>query len=446
MQVDGENYLIPVNNSEIQSEEDVKDDCLSLSFIQDSFKGTSAKAFVVILDACRDNPFGTAKSAGAKGLAVVSKATASSTLIAFAASPGETASAGPSESNSIYTDELCKHLVATGLSLQDVFTKTRAGVRNRTSGKQRPREDNGLDESIILVEAREPIVVPKDDKSGTSTPSRNGQIPSAQLRRKYPLLSNYIEAMKVIPSGSFEMGHKKFDDTAPVHKVKIDEFTLGATPVTVGMWLEYVEATNKSMPPDSKSQEGTINFNVGWKQLDHPMVGLTYEWVLEYCAWVSELTGDKYTLPKESQWEYACRGGRDKQEFPWGDTFRLDLLWCSTKEFGDASGTASVNRSERIYRDHPYGLIDMLGNCSEWCIDWYDPDFYRTSQAKQDNAVNLSSSPKVKYKISEDTTVERPSRVCRGGSWFNTFLWTAFRQYWVEDLQLYSNGLRLCKK
>jgi formylglycine-generating enzyme required for sulfatase activity len=150
VQVDGQNYLVPVNNAALLSEADVKEDCLSLSYVLDSGKQTKAKSYIVIVDACRDNPFLGQKGDGGKGLTPLAASVDPTTLVAFAASPGETASANPSGKYSLYTQELAKNLRVPGVSIQDVFTRTRASVRMLSNGKQRPREDNGLEETMIL--------------------------------------------------------------------------------------------------------------------------------------------------------------------------------------------------------------------------------------------------------------------------------------------------------
>ncbi len=150
VQVDGENYLVPVDNDGLNSEADVKEDCLSLGYVLDIAKGTAAKAYVVIIDACRDNPFLGQKGEGGKGLAVVSRKMDPSTLVAFAASPGETASATLGGANSIYTAELARNLRQPNLSLLEVFQSTRSAVRTKSGNKQLPREDNGLEEQIYL--------------------------------------------------------------------------------------------------------------------------------------------------------------------------------------------------------------------------------------------------------------------------------------------------------
>ena len=158
VQIDGENYLVPVDNAALDAEADVKEDCLSLGYVLENAKGSAAKAYVVVLDACRDNPFLGRKGDGSKGLAVVGRTLDATTLVAFAASPGETASALGGGS-SVYTAELARNLVLPGVSIEDVFKRTRAAVREKTGNKQRPREDSGLEEAVFLAGGAAPAPV-----------------------------------------------------------------------------------------------------------------------------------------------------------------------------------------------------------------------------------------------------------------------------------------------
>jgi formylglycine-generating enzyme required for sulfatase activity len=89
-----------------------------------------------------------------------------------------------------------------------------------------------------------------------------------------------------------------------------------------------------------------------------------------FCAWASDISGFRLTLPTEAQWEYAARGGVAGSEFPWGNSFDRSKLWCSKKDFGDAGKTAPVVRSSNIYRNS-FGLTDMVGNVWQWCSDLY---------------------------------------------------------------------------
>jgi len=109
------------------------------------------------------------------------------------------------------------------------------------------------------------------------------------------------------------------------------------------------------------------------------------------------VSGLRLTLPTESQWEVAARGGQEGKEYPWGAGFDRDKLWCSNTSFGDAGRTAPVSRSERIHRND-FGLTDMSGNVWQWCLDWYGP-------YSPGDATNPSGPASGKEKV------------LRGGSW-----------------------------
>ena len=148
-QVDGENYLVPIDDSKIDDSEALKDNCISLSSVMDKIGRTEGQLNLVILDACRDNPFAGTKSQ-TRGLAGVSSP-ASGDYFAMAASPGQTASANPRGKNSLYTQELVQRLAAPGLRLEDVFIETRVAVVKATGGKQVPQEFGSLTSKVYLA-------------------------------------------------------------------------------------------------------------------------------------------------------------------------------------------------------------------------------------------------------------------------------------------------------
>jgi caspase domain-containing protein len=153
IEVDGRNYLIPVD-AELKSASDVEDEAVSLDRVMARVTAAS-KLQLVILDACRDNPFvrrmaqgrGTARAIGARGLAPVEPSYPNQ-FVAYAARHGEVALDG-SGKNSPYAKALVKHLAMPGLALSNFFIRVRAEVLAETSGKQRPFEYGSLtDENL----------------------------------------------------------------------------------------------------------------------------------------------------------------------------------------------------------------------------------------------------------------------------------------------------------
>ena len=214
---------------------------------------------------------------------------------------------------------------------------------------------------------------------------------------KYPALNAYVASLRCIPAGAFQMGSLSGDrDQQPLHKVALDAFSMGETPVTVALWKEYCAATGTALPKAPP-----------WGLLDdHPVVNVSWLDIMGadaahgFCAWASDSAGFQLTLPTEAQYEYASLGGNVDVEFPWGNAFDSSKLWCSTETVGDAGRTASVKRTSRIFRN-AYGLTDIVGNVYQWCADWYVP--YTEVSA------GISPSKEV-----------MPRGCARGASWRNT--------------------------
>jgi formylglycine-generating enzyme required for sulfatase activity len=217
----------------------------------------------------------------------------------------------------------------------------------------------------------------------------------------YPALRAYVESLRSIPAGKFQMGSTSagaLSSEEPKHTVRLSAFRMGSTPVTVSLWKEYCAATGTTLPPAPT-----------WGlQDDHPVVNVSWNDIMGvdrkvgFCAWARDIAGFRLTLPTEAQWEYAARGGVAGQEFPWGNTFDLSRLWCSQLGVGDARKTAPVVRSSNIYRNS-FGLTDMAGNVWQWCSDLYG-DYTGTEETDP---------------VGPATTF-RNVRCVRGGSWLDS--------------------------
>lgn len=139
LEVDGTNYLVPVDAS-IQSHLDVKQKCIPLSGISNTMEFANDEGLnMIILDACRNNPFPAGKRGGT-GLVRINAP--SGTLIAYATDPGSVASDGEG-TNGLYTGELIKQLKISQ-RIEDIFMHTRNNVEQISGGKQRPWEEARL--------------------------------------------------------------------------------------------------------------------------------------------------------------------------------------------------------------------------------------------------------------------------------------------------------------
>lgn len=140
MQVKGTNYLLPVGST-IASEADVEDGAVNADFVMGQMEDAGNAMNVVILDACRNNPFARSVRSADKGLAQANAPTG--TLIAYATAPGSVASDGTG-TNGLYTQELLKNIRTPGRSIEEVFKNVRISVRQQTNGAQTPWESSSL--------------------------------------------------------------------------------------------------------------------------------------------------------------------------------------------------------------------------------------------------------------------------------------------------------------
>ena len=180
MQVRGRNYLIPVD-ADIAREDEVAFASMDLGAVMDKLDSAKNPVNIVILDACRNNPFGTRLQASAKGLAQVEAPPG--TLIAFATAPGSTAADGGGR-NGLYTQHLVKQIEKPGAAVEEVFKAVRASVRADSKNLQIPWESTSLEAHFAFRAAPKAPVKEKvaaaapASTSGASAP-RSAISPSA---------------------------------------------------------------------------------------------------------------------------------------------------------------------------------------------------------------------------------------------------------------------------
>ena len=143
IQVNGVNYLIPVN-AMLKSENEVEYDCVDAGRLLSGMEDAGTKTNIVILDACRDNPFERSwrRSVQGQGLAFMSAPAGS--LISYSTSPGRTASDG-SGRNGLFTSALLNYIAEPDLTILEMFQKVRSYVREKSGGEQIPWESTSLE-------------------------------------------------------------------------------------------------------------------------------------------------------------------------------------------------------------------------------------------------------------------------------------------------------------
>lgn len=210
--------------------------------------------------------------------------------------------------------------------------------------------------------------------------------------------------MIAIPGGQFKMGSPADEpyrsrDEGPVRDVAVDNFWMAEIEVSWDNYLAFFAATGSQ----GRKEAVEVNEEVdgisgptppwgapdqGWGKGDHPAITMSHHAAETYCRWISQVTGRKYRLPTEAEWEYAARGGTSTPYFfegspkdLEGEGFLKKILGTNTEvlEKYTISQVNSPNRTQGPERveANPFGLKNMLGNVAEFCLDFYDPQVYR---------------------------------------------------------------------
>jgi len=215
--------------------------------------------------------------------------------------------------------------------------------------------------------------------------------------------------MIAIPGGTFLIGspdNEPFRDTdeGSQREITVSGFFMGQAEVSWSEFMEFFRNTkteSKSTDTfiDSKAVDGITGPTPPWGAPDQgwgtgkmPAIAITHHAAMVYCEWLSKVTGKKYRLPTEAEWEYAARGGTTGSYFFEGNPNDYKKRKTLIKLEADNQGLFkyaifSLNSggkpamSEEI-DENPYGLKNMLGNVAEYCLDKYYEGTYASYKGK----------------------------------------------------------------
>ena len=220
--------------------------------------------------------------------------------------------------------------------------------------------------------------------------------------------------MKLVEAGTFQMGGTESPDEQPIHSVTISkDYYMGETEVTQALW--------KAVTGYSPTSDGLHSWSSTYGLGDnYPAYSISYENVQSFITKLNSLTGERFRMPTEAEWEFAARGGNKSKGYTYSGSNTIDdVAWYSD----NGSGTTHAVKTKAA---NELGIYDMSGNVWEWCSDWYDT-----------------------YSSSAQTDPTGPTtgtwRVHRGGGWDNgategrcAVRWYVFPSYLDADL-----GVRL---
>jgi len=268
-------------------------------------------------------------------------------------------------------------------------------------------------------------------------------------------------AMVFIPGGTFRMGSDHhYAEEAPSHRVSVDGFWIDRTPVTNRQFKAFVKATGHvttaQVPPAPEDYPGALphmiyagslvfmpprhvsdsrNWSQWWTFLkgadwrhpygpksninvldNHPVVHVSFADAAAYAKWAGK------DLPTEAEWEFAARGGREGEEFAWGNALAPGGKHMANTWQGRFP-TENLNEDgyERTspvtaFPPNGYGVHDMIGNVWEWTSDWWS----REHEADAPKACCIPQNPRggredASYDACQPA-IRIPRKVLKGGS------------------------------
>ena len=145
--MNGYNYLLPLGSA-IEKEQDVEYDAVEAGRVLREMEAAENRLNIVILDACRNNPFMHSFRTATRGLVAMNAP--SGIMIAYATAPGPVASDGDGP-HGLYTQELLQHMRLPVVKLEEMFKRVRVAVKAKSQGKQLPWEASALEEDFYFV-------------------------------------------------------------------------------------------------------------------------------------------------------------------------------------------------------------------------------------------------------------------------------------------------------
>jgi len=274
-----------------------------------------------------------------------------------------------------------------------------------------------LMQRLVALEVDSSVQVPKgwQNKLERQQKEQDRQRQAQRATELRPQLDAFKQAlpgrMAAIKAGCFAMGEK-----GKTHQVCVDAFKIGRYETTFAEYDLFCDATGRAKPADQ-----------GWGREQRPVINVSWEDATAFAQWASQVTGGRYRLPTEAEWEYAARAGTST-DYWWGDDIGRSHANC------DGCGSQWDNKQTApvgSFPANPWGLYDTGGNVWEWPCSAYANSY----------------DGKEKTCISNNDAINSPNRVIRGGSWSHRPSWlrSASRLWLAPSLRYDYLGFRLAQ-
>jgi formylglycine-generating enzyme required for sulfatase activity len=207
--------------------------------------------------------------------------------------------------------------------------------------------------------------------------------------------------MVAVQGGTFTMGCTSeqsgdcFDTEKPAHQVTVSDYYIGKYEVTQAQWRAVMGTTVRQQRDKADTNLLIVagdSFPIVGEGDNYPMYYVSWNDAQEFVSKLNSMTGKKYRLPTEAEWEYAARGGKKSQGYKYsGGNMVGSVAWFAGNS-GNSTHAVGTKSSNEL------GIFDMSGNVREWCSDWKGA--YNSSAQTDPKGASSGSY-----------------RVNRGGSW-----------------------------
>ncbi len=375
LEVNGVNYLVPTD-ANARAAIEVEDHCVKLDYLFARIDNPDI-AKLVVLDACRNNPFSDIRGEG-NGIARIHHQK-KNTKIIFS-----TASATTVKDDNPFAEIFAQH-IRQGGCIENILLATTDAVEQKRRD-QIIWQQGSLKENICFG----------DMNSMTEDSDGDGLVDEIDACPKRPgkAANNGCppdpipDGMVLVEGGEFMMGCTPEQgvcevDEKPVHQVYVDDFLMAEHEVTISQFKAFVDATGHRTTAEKEGDSWVWNGSswdeksgVSWRDdvagnrrpysdYSHPVIHISWHDAVAYCKWLSTKEGRTYRLPTESEWEYAARGGKyvEGTIYSGGNSLSGEGWYISN--------SGGSTRPVMCKRPNALGLYDMSGNVREWCSDWY---------------------------------------------------------------------------
>jgi len=483
VQMEGANYLIPTQET-ITDAYQIKYKALNINYVIDGMSAKKPNLSLVVLDACRDNPFPKSDKSGAsKGLGRMDAP--NDMLIAYATAPNQTADDGQN-GHSPYAQAWLQGLTkAADTPIPKFLNDIGIQVVDATGGKQSPRvESSPMHYSYCFRHCND--VEPSQASSANSTRLTINTSPAGALVRILNLATAYQPGLTLKPGRyQLEVTHPGYarhlawlnlaageqvhsvvlEEPNPASSVSTltapptastDRYGIKMLPVNGGCFQMGSPAREAERENDERQHQVCVDsFKLGetevtqgqWRAVmgsnspelyfkncgdDCPVESVSWQDVQTFIAKLNSQTGQRYRLPSEAEWEYAARAGT-ATPFSFGGNI--------TPEQANYDGNYPYKDSKKgLYRQtpvpvkslpaNPWGLYEMHGNVGEWTGSLYQDNYDGQHEKESINHANDNARLAV-----------------RGGSWdfYAQFVRSANRSWYTATVRHSLLGFRLAQ-